>query len=157
MQNTLPSSSFQSSATAYDFWTLLKPRVMLLVVFTGVVGLVIAPGTIHPLTALIAILALALGSGASGALNMWYERDLDALMERTQYRPLPQGRIHPLVALAYGVTLAIGSVFLMYTVVNFWAAFYLAGQNPYRSIHAILKIPNAIQFLLHSQGLLPIC
>lgn len=117
--------SLSPSVLLKDYWSLLKPRVMTLVVFTGIVGLLLAPGTIHPFTALIAILALALGSGASGAINMWYERDLDALMERTQQRPLPQGKINSWVALAYGVSLALGSVLLMYTFVNFWAAFYL--------------------------------
>src|ERR1700679_2091360 len=82
-------------ATVRDYITLLKPRVMSLVVFTGLIGLVIAPTHIHPFAAAIAVLAIALGSGAAGAINMWYERDLDALMERTAGRPLPQGRVAP--------------------------------------------------------------
>lgn len=113
-------------SSAEDYWNLLKPRVMSLVVFTGVVGLLLAPGAIHPLIAFAAILCIAVGSGAAGAINMWYERDIDALMDRTKDRPLPQGRLQPGEALGFGVTLALGSVLVMYTLVNFWAAFYLA-------------------------------
>lgn len=116
----------QAIASAGDYWQLLKPRVMSLVVFTGIVGLLLAPGTLHPVIAVAAILCIAVGSGAAGALNMWYERDIDGRMERTKGRPLPQGRIQPGEALGFGLTLAIGSVLVMYTLVNFWAAFYLA-------------------------------
>ncbi|MBA3813733.1 MAG: protoheme IX farnesyltransferase [Alphaproteobacteria bacterium] len=112
-------------STAEDYWYLLKPRVMSLVVFTGIAGLLLAPGFIHPFIGLTAILCLAVGSGAAGAINMWYERDIDALMGRTKGRPLPQGKIQPGEALGFGLTLAIGSVIVMYTLVNFWAAFYL--------------------------------
>src|SRR6266545_4826282 len=84
-----------SSARVRDYVDLLKPRVMSLVVFTGVVGVMIAPGHLHPFTAALAVLAIALGSGAAGAINMWYERDLDALMARTRNRPLPAGRVAP--------------------------------------------------------------
>lgn len=99
---------------------------MSLVVFTGITGLLLAPGPIHPIISFAAILCLAVGSGAAGALNMWYERDIDRLMDRTKKRPLPQGKIQPGEALGFSVTLAIGSVMVMYTLVNFWAAFYLA-------------------------------
>jgi heme o synthase len=99
---------------------------MSLVVFTGLVGLLIAPGHIHPVIAIAAILSIALGSGAAGAINMWYERDLDEIMERTKGRPLPQRKVEPGEALGFGVTLAAGSVLIMYTLVNFWAAVYLA-------------------------------
>lgn len=116
----------QPPSSAEDYWNLLKPRVMSLVVFTGIVGLLLAPGTIHPLIGFAAILCIAVGSGAAGAINMWYERDIDALMDRTKDRPLPQGRLQPGEALGFGVTLALGSVLVMYTIVNFWAAFYLA-------------------------------
>src|SRR5690242_5207632 len=98
---------------------------MSLVIFTGICGLWLAPGPIHPFIALTAILCLAVGSGAAGALNMWYERDIDALMDRTKGRPLPQGKLAPGEALGFGVTLAMGSVIVMFTLVNFWAAFYL--------------------------------
>lgn len=116
----------KSASSAEDYWNLLKPRVMSLVVFTGIVGLLLAPGSIHPLIGLAAILCIAVGSGAAGAINMWYERDIDALMDRTKDRPLPQGRLQPGEALGFGVILALGSVLVMYTLVNFWAAFYLA-------------------------------
>lgn len=126
MAITLTYSTLKSDATAVDYWQLLKPRVMSLVVFTGLVGLLLAPGTIHPVIALAAILCIAVGSGAAGAINMWFERDIDSLMERTKERPLPTGKIQPGEALGFGVTLALGSVVVMYTLVNFWAAFYLA-------------------------------
>lgn len=116
----------QSTSSAEDYWNLLKPRVMSLVVFTGVVGLLLAPGIIHPIIGFAAILCISVGSGAAGAINMWYERDIDALMDRTKGRPLPQGHLQPGEALGFGVTLAFGSVLVMYTLVNFWAAFYLA-------------------------------
>src|SRR6185437_9142435 len=119
-------SAASAGADPRDFWILLKPRVMSLVVFTGAVGLALAPrGDIHPVQAIIAILCLAVGSGAAGAINMWYERDIDALMDRTKNRPLPQGKLTPGEALGFGLTLAIGSMVVMYTLVNFWAAFYL--------------------------------
>ncbi len=105
-----------------DYVDLLKPRVMSLVVFTGLIGVVIAPGHIHPLTATLAVLAIALGSGAAGAINMWYERDLDAVMERTRNRPLPAGRVAPDDALGLGVLLSIFSVALMAVATNFVAA-----------------------------------
>lgn len=126
MTTLVASPSFKSSASAGDYWQLLKPRVMALVVFTGIVGLLLAPGPIHPIIALASILCIAVGSGAAGALNMWYERDIDALMERTKGRPLPQGKILPGEALGFGITLAIGSIIDMSILVNFWATFYLA-------------------------------
>jgi protoheme IX farnesyltransferase len=109
-----------------DYVELLKPRVMSLVVFTGLIGVVIAPGHIHPLAAGLAVLAIALGSGAAGAINMWYERDLDALMARTCRRPLPQGRVAPDDALGLGVLLSIFSVMLMSLATNYTAAALLA-------------------------------
>src|SRR5471032_1821659 len=105
-----------------DYVDLLKPRVMSLVVFTGLIGIVIAPVHLHPFEAFLAVLAIALGSGAAGAINMWYERDLDALMERTHNRPLPAGRVAPDDALALGVLLSIFSVLLMSLATNFVAA-----------------------------------
>ncbi len=109
-----------------DFGVILKPRVMSLVVFTAVVGLVLAPGSIDISTALAAIANVAIGAGAAGALNMWYDRDIDRLMSRTQNRPIPAGRMNPTLALAYGGTLAMGSVWGMATMVNVAAAALLA-------------------------------
>src|SRR5471030_2146339 len=105
-----------------DYIDLLKPRVMSLVVFTGLIGIVIAPVHLHPFEAFLAVLAIALGSGAAGAINMWYERDLDALMTRTANRPLPQGRVAPDDALGLGMLLSIFSVLLMSLATNFVAA-----------------------------------
>src|SRR5690348_5691226 len=109
-----------------DYLELLKPRVMSLVVFTGLIGVVIAPGHLHPLEAALAVLAIALGSGAAGAINMWYERDLDAVMARTRGRPLPTGRVAPDDALGLGVLLSIFSLLLMSLATNFVAAALLA-------------------------------
>ena len=115
-----------SEAGVADYWALLKPRVMSLVVFTGFAGLWLAPGHIHPVLAAAAILCIAVGAGASGAINMWYDRDIDAVMTRTQGRPLPTGRIQPSEALGFGVVLASGSVILMGLAVNPVAAGLLA-------------------------------
>ena len=104
-----------------DYWELLKPRVMSLVVFTGFAGLFVAPGHLNPILAAIAVLCIAVGSGAAGAINMWYERDIDAVMARTSRRPIPAGRVQPGEALGFGVVLAGGSVVVMGLGVN-WAA-----------------------------------
>ena len=112
--------------TAEDFFALLKPRVMSLVIFTALVGIVAAPGTIHPWMGFIALLAIAVGAGASGALNMWYDADIDALMKRTASRPVPRGAILPGEALGFGLTLAIGSVLVLGLMVNLLAGALLA-------------------------------
>jgi protoheme IX farnesyltransferase len=109
-------------ARVKDYVDLLKPRVMSLVVFTGLVGVLIAPAHIHPFEAVLAVVAIALGSGAAGCINMWFERDLDALMARTANRPLPAGRVEPDDALGLGVLLSIFSVLLMALATNFVAA-----------------------------------
>ena len=112
-----------------DYIALLKPRVMSLVVFSGVAGMVLAPQgeyPLHPFLALVAIFCIAVGAGASGAINMWYERDIDAKMQRTQNRPLPQGRVNSADALAFGVVLTILSVGLMGVALNWFAAGLLA-------------------------------
>jgi protoheme IX farnesyltransferase len=109
-----------------DFVQLLKPRVMSLVVFTGLAGLIAAPGSVHPVIAVVALLCIAVGAGASGAINMWYDRDIDAGMARTAARPLPAGRMAPESALGFGVTLAVGSVMVMGLGVNWTAAALLA-------------------------------
>ncbi|KQO79821.1 heme o synthase [Rhizobium sp. Leaf262] len=115
-----------SEAGARDYFELLKPRVMSLVVFTGFAGLVLAPGTINPVLAVVAILCIAVGAGASGALNMWYDADIDAVMTRTAKRPIPSGRIAPNEALAFGLTLSAFSVAILGLAVNWFAAGLLA-------------------------------
>ncbi len=113
-------------ATVEDFFALLKPRVMSLVIFTGLAGLVVAPGPIHPLTAFSALLCIAVGAGASGALNMAYEADIDRLMKRTASRPIPSGVISRGEALGFGWSLSVASVALMLLFVNALAAALLA-------------------------------
>ncbi|WP_374391790.1 heme o synthase [Sphingopyxis sp.] len=108
-----------------DLFALTKPRVMSLVVFTALCGLLAAPGSVHPVLAFSSILAIALGAGASGALNQWYEAGLDAKMKRTAGRPLPAGRLDPQTALQFGVGLAAFSVFLMLFAANWQAAVLL--------------------------------
>lgn len=105
-----------------DYLRLLKPRVMSLVVFTGFVGLYLAPGTLHPLLAAVAVLCIAVGAGGAAAINMWYDRDIDAVMSRTRARPLPAGRVLPAEALSFGIVLSAGSVLLMGVGVNWIAA-----------------------------------
>ncbi len=105
-----------------DFWALTKPRVMSLVVFTALCGLLAAPGHIHPLIGFTAILCIALGAGASGALNQYYESDIDAKMARTEKRPLPAGRMDRQVALHFGIGLSAFSVLIMGVFVNYLSA-----------------------------------
>jgi protoheme IX farnesyltransferase len=115
-----------SIAGVGDYIELMKPRVMSLVVFTALVGLIIAPGHIHPVIGLTALVCIAVGAGAAGALNMWYDADIDGLMSRTAARPIPAGRLAPGEALAFGVTLAAGSVIVLGLLVNAAAAVLLA-------------------------------
>jgi protoheme IX farnesyltransferase len=115
-----------SLAGVEDYLALLKPRVMSLVVFTALVGLLVAPGHIHPVIGFTALLCIAIGAGASGALNMWYDADIDAVMSRTAKRPIPAGRVLPGEALAFGTTLAVGSVMVFGVLVNWFAAGFLA-------------------------------
>lgn len=109
-----------------DYIALLKPRVMSLVVFTALVGILVAPGGLHPVLAAVAILCIAVGAGASGALNMWYDADIDAVMSRTRNRPIPAGRIAPTEALAFGLTLSAFSVGILGLATNWFAAGLLA-------------------------------
>jgi len=109
-----------------DFFALLKPRVMVLVVFTAVVGLLAAPVALHPVVALAAILFIAVGGGAAGALNMWWEADIDAAMTRTRKRPIPAGRVSRDEAFGFGITLAAFSVVMLWLATNALAAGILA-------------------------------
>ncbi len=109
-----------------DYVQLLKPRVMSLVVFTALAGLVAAPGAVHPVLGFAAILAIAVGAGASGALNMWYDSDIDAVMTRTRARPIPSGRIAPREALAFGLVLSAFAVLTLGYAANWMAAGLLA-------------------------------
>jgi protoheme IX farnesyltransferase len=120
------SDFVEAGARVSDYAALLKPRVMSLVVFTGFVGLHLAPGHLHPVLAAVAVLCIAVGAGASGAINMWYDRDIDALMSRTANRPIPAGRMAPGDALGFGCFLAGTSVVLMGLAVNWVAAALLA-------------------------------
>jgi protoheme IX farnesyltransferase len=109
-----------------DYIALMKPRVMSLVVFTALVGLVMAPGAMHPVMAVAAIALIAVGAGASAALNMWYDADIDALMSRTQDRPVPSGRVTPDAALTFGLWVSGLSVLSMAVMINYLSAALLA-------------------------------
>jgi heme o synthase len=111
---------------AGDYIALLKPRVMSLVVFTALVGIMVAPGHVHPLIGAVALFFIALGAGASGALNMWWDADIDARMARTAQRPVPQGRIAPREALGFGLALAFCAVACLGLLVNLASAAILA-------------------------------
>lgn len=115
-----------SGGTVGDFLQLMKPRVMSLVIFTALTGLVLAPGHLHPALAAIALLCIAAGAGASGALNMWYDADIDARMQRTAARPIPRGRVTPDEALTFGMVLSLGSVLTLGVLINWAAAALLA-------------------------------
>src|ERR1700733_6786148 len=115
-----------SIASVGDYIELMKPRVMSLVVFTALVGLVVAPGHVHPVIGFTALLCIAVGAGAAGALNMWYDADIDGRMARTAARPVPAGRIAPGEALAFGLTLATGAIMVLGLLVNPFAAALLA-------------------------------
>jgi len=110
---TTASTSPYKLASAQDLFALTKPRVMSLVIFTALCGLLAAPGSVHPVIGFTAILAISLGAGASAALNQWYEADIDAIMKRTQNRPLPAGRMDKETALHFGIGLSFFSVILM--------------------------------------------
>nr|WP_205524145.1 heme o synthase [Rhodopseudomonas sp. WA056] len=124
--NPIPLAPRISEAGVADYIALLKPRVMSLVVFTALVGLLMAPGSFHPVLAITAIICIAVGGGAAGALNMWYEDDIDAKMTRTANRPIPRGRVTRPEALTFGMTLAFFSVVTLGILVNWIAAALLA-------------------------------
>lgn len=123
---TTASHRIQGLASARDLFALTKPRVMSLVIFTALCGLLAAPGSIHPVIGFTAILAISLGAGASAALNQWYESDIDAIMTRTSQRPLPAGRMDRETALHFGIGLSVFSVLLMGVAVNWFSAIFLA-------------------------------
>src|ERR1043166_2960634 len=115
-----------SLAGVGDYFALLKPRVMSLVVFTALVGMMVAPGHLHPVVGFVALLCIAIGAGAAGALNMWYDADIDALMTRTADRPIPAGRVTRSEALGFGMPLAVGSIAVLGLATNWVAAGLLA-------------------------------
>ncbi len=120
------ATAFGGQGDVGDYLALLKPRVMSLVIFTALVGLLIAPGSIHPVLGAVAILCIAVGAGASGALNMWYDADIDAVMSRTAKRPIPAGKVTREEALAFGLMLSAFSVVVLGLAVNWLAAGLLA-------------------------------
>jgi protoheme IX farnesyltransferase len=109
-----------------DFWNLLKPRVMSLVIFTGFAGMFLAPTSIHPMLFIISLFAIAAGAGASGAINQWYDSDIDAVMQRTQNRPIPAGAVEPAEALSFGLIISSLSVLVLGLASNWLAAGLLA-------------------------------
>jgi protoheme IX farnesyltransferase len=121
-----PAAFAISEATVGDYVALMKPRVMSLVVFTALVGLMIAPGHLNPVIGFGALLSIAIGAGAAATLNMWFDADVDALMSRTAKRPIPAGRVLPQEALGFGMTLAFGAVAVLGLVANWLAAGLLA-------------------------------
>ena len=123
---SLTTIGLVSEASVSDYLALMKPRVMSLVVFTAWVGLAVAPAHVHPVIAFTALLCIAVGAGAAGALNMWVDADIDAVMTRTARRPIPRGRVTPGEALAFGTTLATGSVAVLGLLVSWLAAAMLA-------------------------------
>ena len=125
------SELIEVNPSVVDYAILLKPRVMSLVLFTGIVGMIMAPGSVSYMTYLIAIACIGIGAGASGAINMWYDRDIDSKMERTMNRPIPAGRMQPTNALWFGIVLSILSVVAMGFWVNIISAILLAGTIVY--------------------------
>jgi heme o synthase len=122
----LVSHGFVSNGEVGDFLALMKPRVMSLVVFTALVGMMVATTPVHPVIGLASLIAIAVGAGASGCLNMWWDADIDAVMTRTARRPIPMGRIRADEALTFGLVLSVGSVLLLGLVANWVAAGLLA-------------------------------
>ena len=126
VQSEIGQADMAMEPTVGDFVQLMKPRVMTLVVLTALAAMLAAPGPLHPVIGFIAILSIAIGAGASGALNMWYDADIDARMARTAARPLPRGRIAADEALTFGTVLSVGSVVTLGVLVNWVAGSLLA-------------------------------
>jgi protoheme IX farnesyltransferase len=136
-----------------DFFALTKPRVMSLVVFTGLCGLLAAPGHIHPVIGFTAVLCIAIGAGGAGALNMWWEADIDAMMKRTAKRPLPSGRLRRTDARDFGIALSVASVLVMGLVVNWLAGAILAVSILYYAvIYTIWLKPRTPQNIVIGGG-----
>src|SRR3954470_3889042 len=121
-----PVAPTSGTGSVSDYVALLKPRVMSLVVFTALVGMVVTHPDVHPVIAIASLLMIAVGAGASGCLNMWWDADIDARMTRTARRPIPAGRIAPDEALSFGLTLSVGSVLVLGLAANWFAAAFLA-------------------------------
>ena len=115
----------QSTAGVADYFELLKPRVMSLAIFTAVIGLLVTPNHVHPLLAVFSIIAIGAGAGAAGAINMWYDRDIDSIMDRTKSRPIPSGRVKSEEALTLGIVLSIFSIILLFVASNYLAAAFI--------------------------------
>ena len=115
-----------SGGEVADYFALLKPRVMALVIFTALVGMTVSPSHVNPVIGAISLLMIAVGAGASGCLNMWWDADIDAVMTRTRTRPIPAGRIQPNEALSFGLTLSVGSVLVLGLAANWLSAGLLA-------------------------------
>ncbi|MFL9824493.1 heme o synthase [Rhodoplanes sp. SY1] len=126
LAGTVLAAPEPSLAEVKDYVALMKPRVMSLVVFTALVGMLVAPDRLHPVIGFAALVAIAVGAGAAGALNMWWDADIDRVMSRTARRPIPAGRVRPEEALAFGATLAVGSVAVLGLVAGWLAAGLLA-------------------------------
>lgn len=137
------NASTTGHSTISDYFTLLKPGVLSLVVFSGAVGLFLAPQSLHPFQSILAIFCIAMASGAGGAINMWYDRDIDAIMKRTSTRPIPAGRIAPDDALAFGLSLALFSVLIMGMATNWIAAGLLAFAIYFYAYYYTVKLKRS--------------
>ena len=151
--STVPAQPIPLPAEWRDFWSLTKPRVMSLVIFTGLCGLLAAPGSVNPVIGFVAILCIAVGAGGSAALNMWWEADIDAKMKRTANRALPAGRMDRTVARDFGIALAVGSVLVMGLGVGLLAAAVLAFSILYYAvIYTIWLKPRTPQNIVIGGG-----
>lgn len=122
------SKDMVNESSVTDYISLLKPRVMALAIFTSICGLYLAPGNLHPFLSFTAIICISIGAGASGAINMWYDRDIDGKMERTKKRAIPMGKIEPGNVLGFGIILAVISVLVLGLTINYFSAFLLASS-----------------------------